>query len=95
MIVDAYRRVLESLDEGLFASEELRRQLNIRLYNGRKGEFGERKMLEIWEQLNSKMKKVFASLPTDYHKMKSREQLYQVYNRVVQDHTAPHKHRVV
>jgi hypothetical protein len=78
MIVDAYRCVLESLDEGLFASEELRRQMNIHLYNGRKGKFGERKMREIWEQLKSKMKKVLASLPTDYHKMKSGEQLYQV-----------------
>jgi hypothetical protein len=67
------------------ASEELRRQMNIHLYNGRKGEFGERKMWVIWEQLKSKMKKVFASLPTDYHKMKSGEQLYQVYNRVVRD----------
>jgi hypothetical protein len=85
MIVDAYRRVLESLDEGLFSSETLRKQMAIRLFNGRKGEFGARKMWELWEDLKSKMKKVFASLPTNYHTMKSGEQLYQVYSRVVRD----------
>jgi hypothetical protein len=82
-IVEEYANVICSLDMSLFQSSELRNDMYTRLAGGRMDKYGSKNVWKLWEEFQSKMKKLFTGLPINYHKMASGNQLYDVYNKLV------------
>ena len=86
LITEEYAAIIKQLDTTLFASDELRKDMYTRLAGGRMDKYGSKKMWKYWQEIKSDMKKIFTSLPTTYHKMKSGSQLYDVFNTLIRDH---------
>ncbi len=78
--------IIESLPWHAFISAQLDADMIIRQKNGKRDGMKPKTMWIKWGTAQTLLKRVFAVLPDNYHKMAPGTQLYQVHQKVVRDH---------
>lgn len=86
-IIEEYKKLLRQTDTARFYNDDIRETMLVNMKGGHRNTgFNAKTVWTKWQTYAGQLRRIFAHLPTTYHKLKSGIQLHDIHDKMIREH---------